>query len=179
MKVYLASWYASRDEIKQRAEELRAAGIVVTSRWLDESNNPNSAIKDNSDDYLRETAVVDIEDVLLANVVVLRVPSATELVEANLPIATWARGGRHFEAGFQYATVLFYHFMPQFIKTIGSRSLILVGHQENVFHYLDGINKHLKVFGMDPPEIPCFETWEAARTYLIEQSKTLTLAAGR
>ena len=172
MKVYLASWFASKDEIKQRAEQLRAAGVEVTSRWLEETVKPTVAIQEVEDPYLRETAQIDIEDVLLANYVVLNVPSANDLKTVDIPVSSWARGGRHFESGFQYATMMFFLWLPESIKKTGPRGMVLVGHRENVFHYLDGVNKQLKALGFSLPMIPLFETWGGARDYLITLSRS-------
>ena len=122
MKVYLASWFASLPVIKQRAEDLRANGIQVTSRWLEEKVKPTVQIKDVEDDYLRETAMVDIHDILIADTLVLNVPSADDLKTANIPLSSWARGGRHFEAGFHYATMMFLEYLPQSIKDRGPDS---------------------------------------------------------
>lgn len=169
MKVYLASWFASKDDMSVRAEQLRASGIEVTSRWLQETVKPTTQIKDVADNYLRETAQIDIEDILAADTVVLNVPSAEDLKREDMPISSWARGGRHFEAGFQYATMYFFHSMPAYVRTLGSRRLILVGHKENVFHYLDG------VLGNGFPTIETFSTWEEARTYLLELSKPVRI----
>ncbi len=171
MKVYLASWFQSLPEMRQRAEELRTNGIEVTSRWLEERVKPTTQINDVSEEYLRDTAMVDIHDILLANVVVLNVPSAEQLKDPTMPIASWARGGRHFEAGFQYATMVFYNFLPWSVNNRGTRQLILVGHKENVFHYLDDLKLNGRAFGFELPVVPCFDTWEDAKQYLFHQQK--------
>lgn len=170
MRVYLASWFNSKDSMSTRATELRAAGIEVTSRWLEETVSSNVQIKDVSEAYLRETAQVDIEDILLANVVVLNIPSAEDLKSPDMPIASWARGGRHFEAGFHYATMMFRDYLPNKIKLRGYRKLVLVGHKENVFHYLDGLN-NLYADNVELPEISVFNTWEKAKDHLIKLSE--------
>ena len=166
-KVYIASWFASKDEMKKKAEELRANGIEVTSRWLEEKVAGTVQIKDVEDDYLRETAQFDIEDILQANVVVLNVPSAEDLKKPDVPISSWARGGRHFEAGFQYATMLFYWCLPDLIRDRGNRYLILVGHKENVFHFLDSIEKNKYADSIRLPVIHTYETWDAAQKALV------------
>lgn len=170
MKVYLASWFASKDEMKIRAEDLRANGIEVTSRWLEEKVAGTVQIHEVADDYLRETAQVDIHDILLANTVVLNVPSAEQLKTADIPVASWARGGRHFEAGFQYATMMFYWNMPEDIRNRGDRNLILVGHKENVFHYLDDFDLNGLADGYTLPEIQTFDTWEEAKAAIIQSA---------
>lgn len=172
MKVYLASWFASKDNMKTRAHDLRAAGIEVTSRWLEEKISGNTQIQDVEDDYLRETAQVDIHDILLADTLVLNVPSADELKTLDMPTASWARGGRHFEAGFQYATMVFWSYLPQSITMRGQRRLILVGHKENVFHYLDNIDLNGLAYNFPLPSILTFSTWEEAKEYLINIAST-------
>lgn len=172
MRVYLASWFSSKDLIKARAEELRAVDIEVTSNWLEEKADPKSEIKDISGDIHRETAAIDIQDILDANAVVLHVPTAAELTDAGIPVSSWARGGRHFESGFQYATMLFFHFLPNKTRSRGSRQLIIVGHKENVFHYLDGV-KRLNADGLELPKIKQFDNWELAKIYLLSIADVL------
>lgn len=166
MKVYLASWFASKDDIKKRAERLEANGIEVTSRWLDEQIKGTTNISEVSDNYLRETAKVDIEDILLANILVLNVPSAEEISTIDIPIASWARGGRHFETGFFYATMVFFNQISKYLTNKAPRMLILVGHRENVFHYLDGLNSP-RADNYYLPTIELFETWELAEKFLV------------
>lgn len=167
MKVYLASWYASREDMKKRAEELRANGIEVTSRWLEETTNPTSQIVDMGDGFLRDTARIDIEDILLANVLVLNTPSEIDFKETDIILSTWARGGRHFEAGFQYATMLFFQEIKQRLPYDTPRMLILVGHKENVFHYLDDVKT---LFNL--PQIHTFKTWEEAKRFLFSKASS-------
>ena len=101
MKVYIASWFASKDDMNIRANQLRTHGIEVTSTWLDELLPGTVQIHEVPDDYLSDTAKIDLRDVLSANVVVLNVPSKEDLETIDIPISSWARGGRHFEAGFR------------------------------------------------------------------------------
>lgn len=175
MRVYLASWFASLQVIKQRAEELRANGIQVTSRWLEEKVKPTVQIKDVEDDYLRETAMVDIHDILIADTLVLNVPSEEDLKTTDIPLSSWARGGRHFEAGFHYATMMFLKYLPESIQNRGPRQLLLVGHKENVFHYLDGVLP-FKADGISLPSIVTFDTWEEAKANLIAKSMEMPVA---
>lgn len=170
MKVYLASWFASKDEMNDRAAGLRSEGIEVTSRWLEERVKPTVTIQEVADDYLRETAVVDVHDILIADTFVLRVPSAEELKTLDIPIASWARGGRHFETGFHYATMMFWAYLPEHIRARGPRSLIVVGHKENVFHYLDGVLA-MRADGFSMPAIHQFDTWEEAKKFMVATHK--------
>ena len=65
MKVYLAHNYAAKESLRAIKKALEAAGIVVTSRWID---------ADPSDPYalavLRDEAQKDVADVLRADAIV-------------------------------------------------------------------------------------------------------------
>lgn len=138
MRVYLAAMYARKQEMQAKAEELRALGIEVTSRWLLETSKPGIALKEAQQELgtkgLRGIARTDIQDILRADVTAL----FTE--DPGLPTV---RGGRHFESGFAYA-VSFY--------SNGQCKLITVGPRENIFHFL--------------PDVQNFPTWEQAKQYL-------------
>jgi hypothetical protein len=166
MKVYLASWFASKDEMKKRAEDLQKLGIESTARWINEVIDGQTQIKDVDKSYLKGTARIDIEDILTADTMILNVPSEEDLESYNLPLSTWARGGRHFEAGFQYATMFLFEQLPEYIKERGVRKLILVGHKENVFHYLDDLESNGSIGEFDLPSILTFADWEEACKYL-------------
>lgn len=168
MKVYLASWYASREEMSQRAEELRAEGIGVTSRWLEETVKTDAQLGSVDLQFKIETARIDIEDILLASVLVLNTPSYKDLVSSTISLATWARGGRHFESGFQYATAMFAAYLPAPLNR--SRKLIVIGREENIFHYLSVPS--LKAMGLDLPTILICPTWEDAKCELIRMQQS-------
>ena len=104
MKVYIASNFADKDRVKARGEELAALGIECTSRWALESAPHNCTITDKPAQYMRETAVYDIEDILASDVVVLTVPTPEQLM--NLTPHQMSRGGRTFESGLQYGLML-------------------------------------------------------------------------
>jgi hypothetical protein len=114
MKVYLASWFSSKDERNKQAEELRAAGIAVTSRWLEETAPPNSKLGDFDESFLRATAQMDKEDIQACTVFVLFTVDPN-----NGPCHR--RGGRHWETG--YAEGL-------------GKPITIVGPRENIFHSL-------------------------------------------
>jgi nucleoside 2-deoxyribosyltransferase len=114
MKVYLASWFSSKDERKKQAEELNALGIRVTSRWLDETAKPDSNMNEFDDKYLRDTAILDVEDIIDSNVFVLFT------VDPN-DGPCYRRGGRHWETGYAYAL---------------EKPILIVGPKENIFHHL-------------------------------------------
>ena len=71
MKVYMASVFADKDRVAVRSAELRELGITPTNRWQDESAPHNCTINDKPDEYFRETAVIDIDDIIAADVLVL------------------------------------------------------------------------------------------------------------
>src|SRR5271170_398584 len=119
MKVYLAGMFSTIATRKAQAAELRALGIEVTSRWIDETVPHNVSMKDVPDEYHRETSQADIQDILNADAFIMFVPSAMELIEA--PVLNSSRGGRHFEMGFAYAL---------------NKPIFVCGPKENVFHHL-------------------------------------------
>lgn len=176
MRVYLASWYASRGDMAKRAEELKELGMPVTSRWLQEREKGDAQISDLGEEFLRTTATIDVIDILQANAVVLNVPAPADLKNYNLELSTWARGGRHFEAGFQYATMMFFNSLPAPIRTLGKRYLVLVGHKENVFHYLQGVAPYEPLNAEFPDVIVC-KDWETAKSELIRLDQLAYVSA--
>ena len=154
MKVYIASMFSDKDRVKQRAECLAALGIVCTSRWAWEAVPHNVAMKDCKDEYLRETAAIDLDDILSADKLILTVPEPSLLVDAT--VAASSRGGRHFESGFFYGLML---------STRTKRELIILGKPENVFHMLDGIGAASRY-----PTIKHFGTWDDVVKYLVDDA---------
>lgn len=154
MKVYIASNFADKDRVKERGEELKALGIECTSRWASESAPHNCKITDKPAQYMRETAVFDIEDILQSDVVVLTVPTPEQLM--NLTPHQMSRGGRTFESGLQYGLML--------AAFANRRMLIVMGPKENAFHFLDGADeaKHY-------PAVINLQTWEEVKEYLASQ----------
>ena len=156
MKVYIASMFSDKDRVKARGAELEALGIQCTSRWADEAVPHNTTLKDCTDEYLRETAVADLEDILRADVVVLTVPEPQLLVDAT--VASSSRGGRHFESGFVYGLCVAQ--AQEFGKP--TRELIILGKRENVFHHLNG-----EGVTSPYPAMRVIETWEGVKQYLV------------
>ena len=115
MKVYTAGRYSRRDEIAEYARILRANGIEVTSRWLEEKGSLTGNMGDNTDEFYIETANVDIEDVKLADAVIFW---------AEDPLVGVPRGGRHVEYGYALGT---------------NKPIYVIGPKENVFHYIDRV----------------------------------------
>lgn len=161
MKVYIASCFADKARVAQRSEELRALGILQTNRWHTEAAPHNCTISDFPDEYFRETAVFDIEDIVAADALILTVPSELEM--ADMTIRSLSRGGRHFETGLMYGLMMSEPSVPWRRK----REIIILGKRENVFHFLDGqsITSHY-------PAIKQFNAWEEVKTYLTEAASS-------
>lgn len=122
LRVYLAAQFPKKILLGKLSEDLQSEGIHVTSRWLTEKAAPDSTLDQSSPEYLRKHAMIDINDIHDADVVVL----FTEDPLVGIP-----RGGRHFEAGYAFAM--------QMVFGIDDMQLITVGPRENIFHYLDGV----------------------------------------
>lgn len=121
-RVYLAARYSRRAELATYAEELRASGHEVVSRWLDGSHEADELERDYaSAGYTIDAlgfATEDVEDVLCADLVV----SFTEPHGEG-----GGRGGRHVEFGLALGRRVFDRDPP---------TLVLIGPRENVFHAL-------------------------------------------
>jgi hypothetical protein len=155
-RVYLASWFETKEARHKERQDLADAGIGCTSRWLDEKpfdpENPRYAEKDATGNsgftkFLEDTAEMDIADVIDCDVLVLFTTDKNETDRAHT-------GGRHFEAGFKYA--MFYFSLclrelraPYFVK---ETRVITVGPRENVFHFMRSIQN--------------FPTWPEALEWL-------------
>jgi hypothetical protein len=157
VKVYLASMFSDKDRVKARAAELADLGIVCTSRWAEENIPHNATIQSVPEEYHRETALADIDDILASDKVVLTVPSPEMLVDATIGCSS--RGGRHFESGFVYGLIV----AQANDGGRPTRELIILGKKENVFHYLDGAGVTSRV-----PTIRQFDTWDEVKKYLSE-----------
>jgi hypothetical protein len=162
MKVYIASMFSDKDRVLARGKELEGLGIECTSRWASETVPHNVTLKECTDDYLRETAVADVEDIIRADKIVLTVPEPQLLVDAT--VASSSRGGRHFESGFAYGLILAQ------ARDGGrpTRELIILGKKENVFHHLDGVG-----VTKNYPAITVLATWEDVKQHLVWQNAGL------
>jgi nucleoside 2-deoxyribosyltransferase len=126
MKVYLAARFSRLEELLGYKAELRRLGIEVTSRWLLGGHEwVGTADEEIPVEELARFAADDIADLEEADVLICFTES---------PRSGPARGGRHVEFGYALA--------------IG-KPTIVVGHRENVFYCLPGIQ--------------FAETWEKAR----------------
>jgi hypothetical protein len=130
MKVYLAASWSRQVEMKQLSLELKAMGIGVTSRWLDEAEKTNAS----RDRHRRNMAVNDANDVRAADVLVrftderVRLDGDYEVLKDTLVRASLATGARMFETGLAWGAGI---------------PIIVVGGHQNVFDYLPNII-HLK-----------------------------------
>lgn len=158
-KVYIASMFSDKDRVLARAKELDALGMECTSRWASEAVPHNVTLAQCTDEYLRETAVADVQDILRADAVVLTVPEDKLLVDAT--VASSSRGGRHFESGLVYGLAL----AQAMDGGKPTRELIILGKKENVFHYLDGSGV-TAIY----PAIQVIPTWGGAKDYLIRKA---------
>lgn len=114
---YLAARYGRHVEMQSYANQLVALGHVVVSRWIWGGHD------------LREDAPPE-ENQRLAQEDVFDISTAGMLIYfADMPYN--GRGGRHVELGISLA------------KRI---PIAIIGHRENVFHYL--------------PEITLYQTWQ-------------------
>jgi hypothetical protein len=111
-KVYIAARYSRRDEMRSVAQLLMGNGITVTSRWLYEDKPLQTKLGDDTPGFYRETAHVDIEDVMRAD---------TLLFFSEDPHLGTPRGGRHVEFGFALGQ---------------GKRVVVIGGPENIFHYL-------------------------------------------
>lgn len=111
MKVYTASRYSRRDEMREVAAILRCAGATITSRWLDETNPLDSKMGDDTEEFYKKTSAMDLADVDAADMV---------LFFSEDPLIGTPRGGRHVEFGYALAK---------------GKWICVIGPKENVFHY--------------------------------------------
>jgi hypothetical protein len=113
-RVYLAAAFERQGELCGYRDDCRAAGLRVTSRWLDlageEALNPGAAA---------ETCVID----LLA---------ADTLVSFTDPVGVYPRGGRHVELGIALGITLVSAEPLTYFRH--RYRLVVVGPIEHVFH---------------------------------------------
>lgn len=126
MKIYLAARYSRHPEMRQYRGELERLGHVVTSRWINGEHQMAESTMFSSEGVteVERFANEDFDDLMKSDCVI----SFTEA-----PRSHTGRGGRHVEFG---------------IALGNGMDVIVVGHRENVFHYM--------------PEVMFFETWEDA-----------------
>lgn len=109
-RIYLAARYSRANELRGYADQLRALGETITSRWLygDYPTDENGRSLEADMETRGRVAKEDMHDVLSANIVIC----FTEEPRSG------GRGGRHVEMG----------------VALGSqRTCIVIGPRENVF----------------------------------------------
>jgi nucleoside 2-deoxyribosyltransferase len=111
MKIYIASRYSRRNEMRQVARALQAAGATVTSHWLSEDKPLQTQMGDDPDDFYIETSRIDLADIDSSDMV---------LFFAEDPLVGIPRGGRHVEFGYALGK---------------GKWICVIGPKENVFHY--------------------------------------------
>lgn len=134
MKIYLASRYSRREELCGYREQLRTMGHEVQARWLDGKHQLDNAgkpiggsgeklVEEDGDEsteiknaQLRSKfAQDDWEDCMGADL---------QINFTEPPRSSANRGGRHVECGIALARGI---------------PLIVVGHRENIFHWLPSV----------------------------------------
>jgi nucleoside 2-deoxyribosyltransferase len=118
MKIYLAAPYQKKELMKERAAELRAAGIIVTSTWLEEPHKPTIQLEELTPAQHREYAVRDVKDVISADILVFQGDETRTIL----------RAGRTAEFGMIVgANAVRSKQVPIYVVGIGD---------ENIFHHL-------------------------------------------
>jgi len=114
MRVYLATQYARKLEMREHAIELERQGISVGAEWLKETESPTSKLGDTTDETKSNYALKDWWDIGACDVFVFFAED-----QDNQP----PRGGRHVEFGIALAL---------------GKPIVVIGDPENIFHYLPG-----------------------------------------
>lgn len=120
MKVYIAARFSRRHECNALAQELKARGCTITSRWvLPDTDHvvPTGMSEQAADSERQRFALEDVEDVKAADWMV----SLMEEPRNN------SRGGRHVEFGIGLGIGL---------------SMTIIGPKETVFHHLPHIEQY-------------------------------------
>ena len=138
VRVYLAAPFAFQPRMKLYAQELRALGLTVTSRWIDEIAPLNADVDTLSKEYCAATAFMDIEDIASSNVFILFTPTDDELANPDISKKAWARGGRHFECGLAAGIRLINAMLNDLAFTWPA--MIICGPRENIFHSQDAFD---------------------------------------
>lgn len=120
--VYLACRYGRRQRARDMADEITAAGIAVTSRWLGPEGDPppDEYSPFLVDRYRARQAEIDLEDVSNADCLLL----VSERFCISSPIGAADDAGRHFAAGGAAALC---------------KPIVLLGEPESIFHLLPGV----------------------------------------
>lgn len=114
-RVYVASRYSRRDEMRDVAEQLSERGFIVSSTWLQEDYPLNMNLDGLTPEQHAEIATQDLEDVISSDILIFFAED-----QNNQP----PRGGRHVELGYALALGV---------------NVYIVGQRENIFHYLPNV----------------------------------------
>lgn len=119
LKVYLAAAFHRKHEMAVVASELRAMGIEVTSRWLDDIIRPDTT---SLDDFREQNAIMDAVDVLAAEKLI----RFADNEEMSFPLvkSSLATGSRMFEFGLAWSN---------------KKECITVGGHQCIFDWLPNI----------------------------------------
>jgi hypothetical protein len=119
MRLYLAAAWSRKDEISEIAKELnKISGIEVQARWISEPKSEYGG--SNVTEFRRDRALIDVEDVGNADVLVRFTDDLSrEVIPAGL-----ATGARMFEMGYAWSL---------------GKKIIVVGGYQPIFDYLPGI----------------------------------------
>lgn len=115
MRIYLASRYSRKEELRTYRSLAESCGATVTSSWLKESYSPNIHMSEVPEATSREIADIDLWDIRAADTFVF----FSEDQDKQPP-----RGGRHFEMGYALAH---------------DKRMFVIGKPENIFHFLPEI----------------------------------------
>jgi len=126
MKVYLAAPYRAKDQIRTYAAELRAAGVIVTSSWLNEPHKPTTQMAELTHEEHQKYAIQDVKDVVAADI----------LVFFTDPTRSIVRGGRHVEFGIMIGLNIARRRMSP-IYVVGNQYENIFHHLPNVIHFTD------------------------------------------
>lgn len=137
IRIYLAAPFAWQPRMRMYAQELRALGMIVTSRWLDETAPLHTEVDSLPPKYCADTAFMDVEDIASSNIFVLFTPTEDELDNPEISKKSWARGARHYECGLAAGIRLLNAAINNFEFTFPV--IIVCGPRENVFHYQDNL----------------------------------------
>jgi nucleoside 2-deoxyribosyltransferase len=116
MTIYLAARYGRKNELAERARELQALGVTITSRW---HNNPSEPYPRTN--YERHPAMTNIAEQDLLDI---------HRAEALLVFTEEGRilgGGHHWETGYAYAQ---------------KKTIYLLGPRYTVFYHLADVRQY-------------------------------------
>ena len=116
--IYLSGQFEDAPTLRRIRDELAAAGVHVTSRWLEGGSAVPATARAHEQDAAARLAAIarqDMEDIDAADIVVVFNPPEA----CNV-----GRGGRHVETGYALAR---------------GKRIVVVGARGNVFHWLPDI----------------------------------------